>query len=343
MTYTQDSESGIAGLSVVLRSSHAPRKLQPLQGWLAEFEPAPTWIPLNRNNGVTRIMAVLPQPQPYPDLMQTICRQIGSSTAVEWQGRPYNLTGVEVDAHSLHTLQVSITAAEQLPPTLGRAIHALCLRWLTFADADLATRLHQAHPLPLTLAMRSISAKQLFLRIGILQKELLAPLLWGLSQDLGSETTLTEVPCRIGKGVEILHTSSYETLVQLPPQRSVDLQFLTPTSFKQGQTIQPFPLPDLVFGGLLRRWNAFAPVDLQLPDQEWQGVTAAYDLKTYALRMKGGAEIGAQGWARYEFKSQEQAQIATTLAHFASFAGVGRKTGMGMGQTRLMLESRERG
>lgn len=334
MTFTPDSESGIAGLNVVLRSSGAPRKLQPLNSWLSEFEPTPAWVPLHPRNGITRIMPVLPQAQPYPELMQTICRRMGMSTTVEWQGRPYDMTGVEVDSHSLHVLQVPITASESLPPTLGRAIHALCLGWVGLADETLANRLHQSDSLPMTLTMRSLSAKQMVLWIGLLQKELLAPLLWGLSQNLGSEITLTDIPCRIGRNIEILQTSSYETLAQEPPQRVIDLQFLTPTSFKQGKTIQPFLLPDLVFGSLLRRWNIFAPVEFQFPEQEWSGVTAAYELKTYALKMKGGAEIGAQGWARYEFKGEEQAQIATALSHFAQFAGVGRKTAMGMGMTK---------
>ncbi|MBD2027013.1 CRISPR system precrRNA processing endoribonuclease RAMP protein Cas6 [Leptolyngbya sp. FACHB-711] len=336
MTFTQDSESEIAGLSVVLRSSHAPRKLQPLTGWLSEFNPALNWVPLNPRNGVTRIMAVLPEAQPYPELMQTICQQIGMSPTIEWQGHPYDMTGIEVDSHSLHVLQIPIAASESLPPTLGRAIHALCLDWIGLANESLATQLHQADSLPLTLTMRSISAKQMVLRIGLLQKDLLAPLLWGLSQHLGSEITLTDIPCRIGKTIEILQTSSYEMLSQVSPQRMIDLQFLTPTSFKQGRAIQPFPLPDLVFGSLLRRWNAFTPVELQFPQQAWNGITAAYELKTYAMKMKGGAEIGAQGWARYEFSNEAQAQIATVLAHFAQFSGVGRKTAMGMGLTKRM-------
>ena len=344
MTYTPESEPGIAGLNLVLRSSTAPRDLQPLASW-SEFDPAPTWVPLASSNGVTRVMAVLPQPQLYPELMQEICRQIGLNTAVEWQGRPYDLTGVEVNPHSLHVLQVPIITAEQLPPTLGRAIHALCLRWFTLADEALATRLHQAENLPISLAIKSTSAHRLYLRIGLLQKELLAPLLWGLAQDLGSEITLAAISCRISREIEILQSSSYEALAQLPPQRVIELQFLTPTSFKQGKTIQPFPLPELVFNSLLRRWNVLAPAALRFGLSQgeeqitWQGVTAAYELKTYALKMKGGAEIGAQGFVRYEFAAA-QAQAATTLAHFARFAGVGRKTGMGMGQTKVVSNSR---
>jgi CRISPR-associated endoribonuclease Cas6 len=65
---------------------------------------------------------------------------------------------------------------------------------------------------------------------------------------------------------------------------------------------------------------------------EWQGLVAAYELKTYALKMEGGAEIGAQGWVRYRFREPEQIKMATILSHFAFFSGVGRKTSMGMGQ-----------
>jgi CRISPR-associated endoribonuclease Cas6 len=89
-----------------------------------------------------------------------------------------------------------------------------------------------------------------------------------------------------------------------------------------------------VFGGLLRRWNTFAPEELRFDKTDWQGMIAQYDLKTQALKMKAD-EIGSIGWIRYEFPNPEQARIATILAHFAEFAGVGRKTAMGMGQVRL--------
>ena len=338
MTYTKDSEPGIAGLSVVLRST-ARAQSTPLADWLP-FEHTPAWIPLTRSEGVIKVMAALSQPGFYPALMQAICQQIGQNTAVEWQGKIYDLTGVEVDSHALHLLQIPISAAEPLPLTLGRAIHAQCFHWLTAADPALAERLHQKDNFPITLAIKPGSSRQqMYLRIGLLQKELLAPLLWGLSQDIGGEITLTGIPCRLGKWVDVLQTSSFEALSQVPPQKVIDLQFLSPTSFKQAQGIQPFPLPELVFGSLLRRWNVFAPVELQFPAVEWKGLTAAYELKTHAFKMKGGAEIGSCGWVRYEFPA-ELAAIATVLAHFACFAGVGRKTAMGMGQARVLTESR---
>ncbi len=121
----------------------------------------------------------------------------------------------------------------------------------------------------------------------------------------------------------------------MPTQKTIELQFTSPTSFKQYQNIQPFPLPELVFGNLLRRWNKFASTELQFPQIQWQGLVSAFELETHALKMEAGAEIGTVGWVKYRFLDPEQARIATILANFAVFAGVGRKTAMGMGQVRI--------
>jgi CRISPR-associated endoribonuclease Cas6 len=131
-------------------------------------------------------------------------------------------------------------------------------------------------------------------------------------------------------------SADYRLLASTPQTTTdIELNFLSPTSFKQSRGIQPFPLPELVFGSLHRRWNAFAPEELSFPAVEWEGLVSAYELKTHALKMEGGSEIGAQGWVRYRFSNPEQAKLATVLAHFAFFSGVGRKTSMGMGQTQL--------
>ena len=57
-----------------------------------------------------------------------------------------------------------------------------------------------------------------------------------------------------------------------PPPNSVTLHFLTPTTFRRSPPLDgpfdhdtynlPFPLPELVFGGLLSPWNAFGPQPL---------------------------------------------------------------------------------
>jgi CRISPR-associated endoribonuclease Cas6 len=342
MTFTKENNSShqnnssIAGIRLVLQPTSSTNAIS-LTHWLSELESAPVLVPLAKQQGVQKVMAVTANAKNYPAIMQQVVQQISCRTVLEWQGKCYELTGIEVDNHELYVLEIPFFPSAPLPPTLGRALHAQCLQWLGRADPDLAEYLHNAEFFPITLVMKpGTSRTQMFLRIGLVQGNLLAPLLWGMSQDMNVDVAWTGIDCRLGKWIEIKQSTTFEALTQLPTQRLIHLDFFSPTSFKQGQKIQPFPLPELVFSSLLRKWNMLAPENLQFPLIEWQGLTAAYDLKTLAMKMKAGAEIGAKGWVKYEFSEPEQAKIATILAHFAAFAGVGRKTAMGMGQTQLI-------
>lgn len=343
-TLTQNRVSPqMAGLSVVLKPTTYPSKSIPLEQWLVadalpEDGNAPRWVSLRRDRGVTKTMPILLKPEGYGTLLQNICQQLATPTVVEWKGKSYDISGVEVEPDDCYVLHLTLHLSKPLPPTIGRAIHALFYKWISAADEAIAQSLHQSTDrLPVSLGTRSLAPKKLELRIALVDKMLLSPLLWGLSQDLGKEISITKVPCSISPHVELVTSSGFEKLHSLSPQKEITLDFKTPTSFKQGKKrIQPFLLPELVFSGLRKRWNAFAPEHLKIPFvEEWTGFVAAYDLKTHALRMERGPEKGAQGWVTYEFPDPEQAKLATVLAHFAFFAGVGRKTAMGMGQTRV--------
>lgn len=260
---------------------------------------------------------------------------------------------------ALHALIIQLGATDKgtLPPTLGRAIHAQVMHWLSLGDSHLADAIHKSQESPLSISnllgyRRKTGIKpddDFYFRIALLHGDLIYPLLNGLEQ-WGTKPLSLAQHSFIIRSIDSLPgnhpqvgSSDYALLAKTPNiSGDITLNFLSPTSFKQNQRIQPFPLPELVFGNLHRRWNAFAPEHLKFPVIEWQGLSSAYELKTHALKMEGGSEIGAQGWVRYQFPDDEQAKIATILAHFASFAGVGRKTAMGMGQTRLLSKSRQR-
>ncbi|MBW4566394.1 MAG: CRISPR system precrRNA processing endoribonuclease RAMP protein Cas6 [Mojavia pulchra JT2-VF2] len=336
MISTKDSEAVLTRLNLVLKRTQTVTSPTPLISWLPQMQPTPVWIPLKNHAGVSKIMPVMPDLSLYPKLMELICGRIAQGNYVEWQQQPYEMTGVETDTNSLHVIQISLVAAAPLPPTLGRAIHAQCFQWFANTDDALAEYLHQQESVPFTLTIEYTAPKKMQLRITLLKQELLAPLLWGLHSDLGGEIILAGVRCRLSEWIDISQTSSFAKLVQIPGQNIIKLQFLSPTSFKQSGAVQPFPLPDLVFNGLLRRWNNFAPTQLKFPEIKWNSLVSAFELKTYSLKLEGGAEIGAQGWVMYRFPDSEQAKIATVLAHFAHFSGVGRKTAMGMGQTRVV-------
>jgi CRISPR-associated endoribonuclease Cas6 len=259
--------------------------------------------------------------------------------------------------HLLQSIVVELRAATpgNPPATLGRAIHALVLNWINSSNEQLAATIHDGQVSPWSLSglfghrrsRKNLAGDHFYFRIGILDSQLIQPLLMGITLWGMQPIVLGNFPFVMTRvyaspdGHPLSALSGYEILATATPgQADIYLEFVSPTSFKQKQVVQTFPLPDLVFSNLLRRWNTFAPAELQFAPVEWQGFVAAYDLKTHALKLEGSTEIGAQGWVRYRFHDEEQTRIANILARFAFFAGVGRKTTMGMGQTHVMIEGK---
>jgi CRISPR-associated endoribonuclease Cas6 len=324
----------LAGVALVLRPVPPSKLAVPLFEWIDDKQLTPFWVPLAPQKGMTKVMPVLSQPLLYPALFQMICQRMAVANTIEWQGRHYEVTGLETLIDSLYVIQLSLFHQRPLASGISRALHGMCLQWFANADEELANHLHQADHPPFTIVSKPRNRQQLQVRLTVLQPELLSPLLWGLCSYLGQEILVIDVPCQMTPQVQIIDSNSYEKLAQISPQDSLELEFLTPTSFKQKNCIQTFPLPELVFGSLLRRWNIFAPVDLRFAEIEWKGMVARYDMHSSAMKMQSD-ELGGQGWVKYCFTDSEQLAIATVLAHFATFSGVGRKTTMGMGQAQL--------
>jgi CRISPR-associated endoribonuclease Cas6 len=257
---------------------------------------------------------------------------------------------------TLHSIVIELAAADvgDVPPTLSRALHALVLKWLAAANPSIAETVHASQNSPLTISGLLGNRRRdgvrvgdyFYFRIGLLDGGLVESLMRGFEQSETQSLVLADFPFVLRNmyalpGTHHLAGAADYALLFHPAQvlQEIELHFLSPTSFKQNQNIQTFPLPELVFNSLLRRWNIFAPQEYHLPVCEWSALVTAYELKTYALKMEGGTEVGAQGWVRYKFSSTEMARIATILGNFAFFAGVGRKTAMGMGQTQLIIHN----
>ncbi|MEH1855492.1 MAG: CRISPR system precrRNA processing endoribonuclease RAMP protein Cas6 [Nostoc sp.] len=253
---------------------------------------------------------------------------------------------------TLHSIVVELAAAAvgDIPATLSRALHALVLKWLAAANPSVAETIHASQNPPLTISPLLGNRRQAGVRIGdyfyfritLLDGALVEPLMRGFECSETQSLVLADFPFVLRHlyalpGTHQLAGAADYALLSHPAQvlNDIELHFLSATSFKQNQGVQTFPLPELVFNSLHRRWNIFAPEQYHLPNCEWNALVTAYELKTYALKMEGGTEVGAQGWVCYRFSDAETGRIATILANFAFFAGVGRKTAMGMGQTQI--------
>lgn len=124
------------------------------------------------------------------------------------------------------------------------------------------------------------------------------------------------------------------------PEKRVTLQFYSPTAFKSKGFTVPVPLPGLVFGSLVERWNSFSPVVLS-PEMRRYGeeamVISRYKLESRAVTQKdAGLRIGGVGTATYRALTGDRYWLSVMhmLADFAFYSGVGVQTATGMGQVR---------
>ena len=132
----------------------------------------------------------------------------------------------------------------------------------------------------------------------------------------------------------------------------VTLDFTTPTSFANDRETILFPLPRAVFGGLIRKWNAYAPLPLApgLADKLLDAIrVCGHEIWServhYAkgdpgpgARKKLHPRLGFVGRCTFTVDGRAReavGDVARGLAAFAFFAGIGAKTGMGMGQARM--------
>lgn len=253
---------------------------------------------------------------------------------------------------SLYALVIELGAAnQQIINAPSSPLHAQVMDWLSLGDIQIADAIYRSQDTPFSLSELMGYRRQrgtqpgddFTFRISLLDGDLINPLLKGIEKwgnkplFLGQCSFVIRSLYTLPGTHALVDFSDYAILANMDKiSDDITLNFLSPTSFKQKREIQLFPLPELVFGSLLRRWNIFAPEELKFPFVEWKALVSAYELKTHTLKLENSSEIGAKGWVRYRFQEAEQAKIATILAHFAIFAGVGRKTAMGMGQTCLV-------
>ena len=124
-----------------------------------------------------------------------------------------------------------------------------------------------------------------------------------------------------------------------PPPRTLSLEFVSPTLFKQGGRQMPFPMPDLVFGSLLDHWNASPFVPTPLPEEARRYAREClqlgrFELESRVLKMYGETFRGFIGKVRFHTNNYDRywMGIMAMLAEYATYAGVGAKTTMGLGQ-----------
>jgi len=251
-----------------------------------------------------------------------------------------------------------------LPAHLGRANHAATLARIGQVDTPLMQQIHNGTgPKPLTCSdllggegqggNRRVEAGQTYaVRITGLTQDVSQALAAALLADVphtwplaGQPFVVTGACCDPAQDPRTGHTT-YETLAAAQllqggqPDRRATLLFHSPTAFQSNAMHMPIPLPNLVFGSLVDRWNAFSPVILSPEVRRFGEERVAisnYRLQSIPVIQKSGAPlIGGVGRVTYTALDGDRYWLATLqmLADFAHYSGVGVKTTIGMGQVR---------
>lgn len=263
-------------------------------------------------------------------------------------------------------LQLEAAAPARLPLHLGRANHAAALRLIGSVDAALAQTVHDAEgPKPLTcsgllgvtpgrdgVSLRAgqacavrltglTRAVSLALEEGLLRGK--PPATWELD---GAPFRVTGATCDATahgwSGRSSCEQLAGAALAHGEEGRTVAFEFASPTAFKSAGYTVPVPMPGLVFGSLVERWNHFAPLRLSGEMRRFADemmVISRYRLESRAVVQKNDAwRIGGVGTVTYRSMSGDRYWLSVlhALAGFALYSGVGVQTATGMGQVRAL-------
>lgn len=244
------------------------------------------------------------------------------------------------------------------PPQNAPAVNAAFLAAVRAEDPDLAAALHDApryKPFTLTplLDLHDRTPTQpgapARFEIGLLVDELTAPLLAALHA--GGRHRIGKTTYRTGD-VSVLSAQDYPSIAQAAAQATRwSFTLITPVSFAtaadQGARREhPWPIPERVFTNLADRWNAFAGL-ARLPSathhtihNHLETVDGTLHLTRHLVKTPDIHRTGAVGTVSYRIADPhtvptEVIPALNALTTFATTAGFGDRTALGMGHIRL--------
>lgn len=252
-------------------------------------------------------------------------------------------------------------------PWTGRAVQALFLRAVEAGNPALAAELHDGEgPRPYTVSAlmgrfprgAPDPQERYFARLTACRADVSRALLEAVApggplapaQTVEVDFLPFQVEAVAQDSSPWAQITSYQQLTALllpgnaPPPRRLTLLWTSPTVFKSGGRHVPLPLPDLVFGSLLERWNAYAPLAFPAETRRYAAeclAVSSYHLHTRSLPLKeGGLRIGAVGDVTFTTLNYDRywMSLLHVLGRFSLFCGLGAGTAQGLGQVRLRIE-----
>ncbi|MTJ09712.1 MULTISPECIES: CRISPR-associated endoribonuclease Cas6 [unclassified Anabaena] len=268
-----------------------------------------------------------------------------------------------------HSLILNITPQSPIYTNFlsGRHYHALFLNLVSSVDRKLGDYLHESNAdKPFTLSPLQIQSRnktQFFTlqynhqkqipsgtpcwwRISLLDDNLfsqLTPLWLNLNPEqpwhLGSANLhITSIQGTPQSTQPWANACSYNQLYEQANEkdRTFNFIFSTPVAFRQGAFDNVLPTRESVFNSLLNRWNKYSGIELtNIPLESIY--PSAFNIGTEVISNYENKFIGCLGEISYRILGNVDAigiKQINALADFVLYAGIGRKTTMGMGMVR---------
>jgi CRISPR-associated endoribonuclease Cas6 len=233
-------------------------------------------------------------------------------------------------------------------------IHAAFLKMVQRFDPGLAAHLHrQTRYKPFALSILPLAKKQkntsaFTLRLSCLTDRLAAE----MRQLAAGEHLLTIgearfamekiiIPAVPQPGQVSYQELVYQALGQCDRAKKIRINFESPTAFRSGRTNLLFPLPGLIFTGLMNKWNEHSGLKA-LPACTAEQfneliIPGRYQLQSTILRFNRYRQVGFTGYCEYLLPSGldiETRCMILLLTSYIFYAGIGYKTTMGMGRAQ---------
>lgn len=247
--------------------------------------------------------------------------------------------------------------ASMLPISHGRLLHAAFLNLIRDIDPILSAAIHDAQVKSFavgTLRTKAFKNNNSFSfksgdiaiwRVGLIGVELMQ-VMAKISRDTAlhigrSNFIIRDIICDRQNDVATGLTTMAELqqeVFSLPEMQSIQMDFLSPTTFRVNDYDMPVPKPELIFGSLAEKWNAFSEeenFDLKnikelasrLLPLYWQGGTKRVNI----TQTRGvTAFVGSYTYS-FSLLPGEYRKLFILLAEFGRFVGVGRLTAQGLG------------
>ncbi|MDE7325625.1 MAG: CRISPR-associated endoribonuclease Cas6 [Lachnospiraceae bacterium] len=142
-----------------------------------------------------------------------------------------------------------------------------------------------------------------------------------------------------------INTISYQELLDefysAPCSRYLNLEFLTPTSFKSAGRYIIMPDMHYIYQSLMNKYSAVS-VDMDMYDEETlhqltsSSMITQYRLRSVSFPLEGIKIPSFKGEMRVKLNGTDtMAKYVRLLARFGEYAGVGIKTAIGMGGMKI--------